>query len=351
LKLFQFFTFEYKKNSMTHEIKKLVELIWEGQQHQFKSVLATVVALEGSSYRRPGVRMLLQDNGKVFGAVSGGCVEKEVQRQAQFVFESGIPKMMTYDGRLRLGCEGVIHILIEPVKITQEMRGQFEAVFVKRKSFKSESFYATQEGANDALGTQFILSGTTFNLRDKFSPSRATACFAQTFNPLFQLYLFGAEHDTVRLCKAASDLGWRVIVVAAPDELKTKTYFEGASEFITSTFESLELRDIDSQTAVVLMTHSFTKDVQYLLALASCQPVYLGILGPKHRRERVLEKALDFNPELSIDLLEKVHGPAGISIGAESAEEIAISILAEILSVVRNQKPLQLKEKTGNIHD
>ena len=88
---------------MTHEIKNLINLIWEAQQLGVKSVLASVVALEGSSYRRPGVRMLIQENGKTFGAVSGGCVEKEVQRQALSVFETAVPKVMTYDGRFRLG--------------------------------------------------------------------------------------------------------------------------------------------------------------------------------------------------------------------------------------------------------
>ena len=101
----------------------------------------------------------------------------------------------------------------------------------------------------------------------------------------------------------------------------------------------------------MLMTHSFTKDVQYLLALAHTQPAYFGILGPKHRRERILEKVLDFNSELSIEFLENIHGPAGINIGAESAQEIAVSILAEILSVLRKQKPIQLKEKKGSIHE
>ena len=79
---------------MTHEIKNLIKLIWEAQQQNVKTVLATVVALEGSSYRRPGVRMLIQENGKTFGAVSGGCVEKEIQRQAQSVLENNGPKFM-----------------------------------------------------------------------------------------------------------------------------------------------------------------------------------------------------------------------------------------------------------------
>ena len=119
--------------------------------------MATVVALEGSSYRRPGVRMLIQDNGTTFGAVSGGCVEKEVQRQAQSVLESGVPKVMTYDGRFRLGCEGIIFILLEPVKLTKELKNQFDSVFNDRIVFESVSYYSKEEGTNLAYGTQFIL--------------------------------------------------------------------------------------------------------------------------------------------------------------------------------------------------
>ena len=110
------------------------------------------------------------------------------------------------------------------------------------------------------------------------------------------------------------------------------------------------LKSADEQTAVVLMTHSFNKDVQYLMALKDSQPAYLGLLGSNNRRERVLSMLLDYMPDISTDFLEQIHGPAGISIGAESASEIAVSILAEILSVIRHQKPIALTEKIGSIH-
>ena len=336
---------------MTQEITALIELTWRAQQQNIKSVLATVVALKGSSYRRPGVRMLIQENGKTFGAVSGGCVEREVQKQANSVLETDIPKMITYDGRFRLGCEGVIYILIEPIKITEDLKATFDDVVNERKFFECETFYSKIEGANKAYGSQFIFSETRFLLRENFNISKIKDSFKQSFSPAFQLYLFGAEHDAVHLCKAAANLGWQVIVVAPPDESKTKNYFEGAHEFITPTFETLDVSLIDKQTAVMLMTHSFNKDIQYLLALANTSPAYFGILGPKERKESLLEKALDFNPEISIEFIEQIHGPAGINIGAESAEEISVSILAEILTVVRNQKPVHLKEKIGRIHD
>ena len=118
---------------MTHEVKILVELIWNAQKKGVKSVIATVVELEGSSYRRPGV---IQDNGKTYGAVSGGCVEKEIQIQANSVFRNKIPKVIKYDGRLRLGCEGIIYILIEPVIITNELNENFKIVFKNRIPLK-----------------------------------------------------------------------------------------------------------------------------------------------------------------------------------------------------------------------
>ena len=99
---------------MTHEFKTIVENYLLAKKQGLKSVLATVVHLEGSSYRKPGVRMLILENGKMIGAVSGGCVEKDILRQSDTVFKSGVSKMMTYDGRYRLGCEGVLYILIEP---------------------------------------------------------------------------------------------------------------------------------------------------------------------------------------------------------------------------------------------
>ncbi|MBT8393442.1 MAG: XdhC family protein, partial [Bacteroidia bacterium] len=98
---------------MMHELKHIVSAYKKAKEMNLKSVLATVVDLDGSSYRKPGVRMLIIENGNMIGAVSGGCVEKEVLRQAQSVFLDGRPKMMTYDGRYRLGCEGVIYILLE----------------------------------------------------------------------------------------------------------------------------------------------------------------------------------------------------------------------------------------------
>lgn len=337
---------------MTHEILLLFQTLKSWQKIDKKAVFISVVALEGSSYRRPGVCMIMSQDGEWIGAVSGGCVETEIERQSQRVFQTGKAKIIVYDGRFRIGCEGIIHILIEPVSITDELFTAFEKHVEKRQSFIMEAWFYREVGEYGDVGTMVVLNEKKYTLNPSFTIDQIAEqeCFSQTFKPLFQLYIFGAEHDAVQLCQAAKLLGWEVIVVASPDESKSCEYFPGANSLISPTIDSIDTSGIDGQTAVVLMTHSFNKDVQYLLALKDTQPAYLGLLGSNNRRERVLSMLLDYLPDILPDFLEQVHGPAGISIGAESASEIAVSILAEILSVIRKQNPIKLSEKIGSIH-
>jgi Xanthine and CO dehydrogenases maturation factor, XdhC/CoxF family len=337
---------------MTHEIRLLFQTLKSWQELGRKAVFISVVALEGSSYRRPGVCMIMSEDGEWVGAVSGGCVETEIERQAQRVFQTGKAKVIVYDGRFRIGCEGIIHILIEPVFISDELFTAFEKHISCRQSIRMESWFYREVGEYDNVGSLLVINGNKFSLRPLFTADLITdqEKFTQTLPPLFQFIIFGAEHDAVQLCQAAKLLGWEVTVVASPDESKSCEYFPGASSLIAPTFDEIDTSKIDDQTAIVLMTHSFNKDVQYLMALKDTSPAYLGLLGSNNRRERVLSMLLDYMPDISTDFLEQIHGPAGISIGAESAPEIAVSILAEILSVVRQQKPIALVEKIGSIH-
>jgi len=337
---------------MTHEIKELFQtsLLW--RQAGKRSVLATVVHLEGSSYRRPGVRMLISETGEAAGAISGGCVEKEIIRQAQRVAGTGTPIIMNYDGRFRVGCEGIISLLLEPLYISEDLWKDFDAVLNKRQAFRTESYYYPEPGEYEGIGTSLILEGSTYSLNPAFKPEgkAGVECFSQNFPPLFQLYIFGAEHDAVHLCRAASPLGWDLTIVAAPDESKSLDFFPGAARLLTPSFQDIDVSMLDEQTAVILMSHSFHKDVQYLIALKDVKTAYFGLLGPVSRRERLLEELINHCPDVSSEFLKQMHGPAGISIGAESASEVAISILAEILSVLRNQKPVALRQKSGSIH-
>lgn len=337
---------------MTHEIKLLFETLKDWQKTGKKAVFVSVVDLDGSSYRRPGVRMLISEDGEYVGAVSGGCVESEIERQAQSVFRSNKAKVITYDGRYRIGCEGVILVLIEPVYLSNELFDDFEKQLESREPFKIDSWFHSEVGEYSDVGSVIYLGEKEYSLSPSFKIDEIDSqkCFSQKFDPLFQLYIFGAEHDAVELSKAAKLLGWEVTVVALPEESKSCDYFPGASSLIAPSFDNIDTSAIDEQTAVVLMTHSFNKDVQYLIALKDINPAYIGLLGSNNRRERVMSMLLDYCPDISPEFLDQIHSPAGINIGAEGAPEISVSILAEILSVIRQQKPIALKNKVGSIH-
>jgi xanthine/CO dehydrogenase XdhC/CoxF family maturation factor len=334
---------------MTHEFKDIVKAHLSAKKDGLKSVLATVVALDGSSYRKPGVRMLILQDNTMIGAVSGGCVEKDILRQSQSVFKDGKAKMMTYDGRYRLGCEGILYILLEEFKPEDQFFNVFETTIERRENFDIVSYFTKEVGISTGLGSVLELNGEQYavsqsNVDEKLSK------FEQTMPPCFKLMIFGAEHDAVKLCQLANYNGWEVTVVTGPLESKTINDFSGATNFFSASPSDIELHNIDKETAVVLMSHNFANDLKFLIELKDTRPAYIGMLGPSHRREKLLSQFLEYCPEVDEAFLELIYGPAGLNIGAETPQEIAISVISEILSVVRKQVPMSLKEKAGRIH-
>ncbi|QBA64172.1 XdhC family protein [Muriicola soli] len=335
---------------MTHELKNIFNVYQAAKRANLKTVLATVVALEGSSYRKPGVRMLILENGTTEGAVSGGCVEKEICRQSQAVFASGKSMVITYDGRYRLGCEGVLYILLEPFAPSEEIQKVFWNSLNKRADLGIRSYFVQKEEVNPNFGSLIELEDQKYPLRKNIKPDSTLSCFTQTLKPSIQLFIIGSEHDAVRLTSTASQMGIDVIVVANPAEEKELINFPGAAEYLPILPEVFPLHRLDNNSAVVLMNHSYSKDLQYLLKLHTSRPFYIGILGPYRRREDLLNALLEHQPEVDDDFMDCIHGPAGIDIGAETPQEISVSILAEILMVHRGRTPVKLKDKKGAVH-
>lgn len=337
---------------MTHEFKEIIESYHKAKQQGIPAVMATVVDVEGSSYRRPGVGMLILQNGKMIGAVSGGCVEKEVLRQAQSVFVSGESKMMTYDGKYRLGCEGLLYILIETFDISTIEIATIQRHLKSRVPFEIKSWYSKTEREISTMGSIVQFKGDqAFCFSQDTKPGDCLESFVRKMQPCFRLIIIGTEHDAVQLCKLASATGWEVDIVGSPQHPKELEDFPGAKEIIHSTPEDLSIDHIDDQTAVILMSHNFAKDLLYLQALKETSPVYIGLLGPAQRREKLLSAFIEYFPEVTDRFLDAIHGPAGLNLGAETPQEIAISIIAEILSVIRGQNPIPLQAKKGAIHD
>lgn len=337
---------------MTHELKHIIKKGLLNQSKGLKSVLASVVYLEGSSYRKPGVRMLIAENGNMTGAVSGGCVEKEIYNQAQTVFKTDVPKVITYDGRYRLGCEGLLYILIEPFFVTKEIEIAFAQFIENRNHISLLSYFKKADEVSSDFGSLLNFGPNIFmSFRNNFiAPTHSDiSIFSQNLAPCFKLYIFGAEHDAVKLCTMASLLGWEVHVITSIKDPKLLTDFPGATSVTAQSPDLLDLK-LDAETAVVLMNHNYVQDLKYLLKLASLETCYIGILGSVKRREKLIHEVFDHNPEIQSSFVERIYSPAGLDIGSITPEEIALSIVSEILALVRKTNPKSLRSIQGKIH-
>ncbi len=334
---------------MTHELKEIITQTLINQEKGLVSVLATVVALDGSSYRKPGVRMLIDEHGGMTGAVSGGCVEKEVYRRAKSVFSDGIPKVITYDGRYRLGCEGILYILIEPFNVTADFSKAFEENLKARKEFEIRSYFRKEDEAFGDFGSVFRFNnGIQFSFRDTIDTQHEV--YTQQLRPLFKLLILGGEHDAVALCKMAALLGWQVDVITSMNDPMQLTDFPGANSVTGQSPETIVFKDISKDMAVVIINHSYVQDLRYLVKLRGYQIGYIGILGASQRRERLFNALFECVPDVSEEFLESIYTPAGLNIGAETPQEIALSILAEIHVVLKNKEPFSLRKLSGKIN-
>ena len=339
---------------MLHELKEIINQAIINQQKGIKNVLVTVVDLNGSSYRKPGVRMLISNNNTYVGAVSGGCVEKEIIRRAKSVFLDEKAKIITYDGRYRLGCEGILYILIEPFNIEKTFLETFLSAIKNREILQVNSYFKKEDEAIGNFGSVITFNN---NLKFTFSSSfdlntiENLNIFTQNLEPLFKLIIIGGEHDAVKLCKIASNLGWQVEVLTAAKDSKLQSDFPGSFSVIGETPETVQFSNIEENTAIVLMNHSYVQDLKYLVELSKFQPKYIGILGAPNRREKIFNALFEFAPETTEAFLDTIYTPAGLHIGAKTPEEIAISIIAEILSVTRKKEPFSLRELQGKINN
>ncbi|OMP32110.1 XdhC family protein [Mangrovimonas sp. DI 80] len=339
---------------MTHEFKNILEQTHSNQKRHLKHVLATVVALDGSSYRKPGVQMLIDENGHITGAVSGGCVEKEVVLQSLSVFKKGMPKVMTYDGRYRLGCEGTLFILLEPFSITEAAFKTIQKELSTRRPMQWTSYFQKEDKTDASFGSVLRLEdGTHIRFRtdvDEVSLQTDNLSFQQEFTPLSRLIIIGAEHDAVQLCKAAAQLGWEVLLIASPNDPKNDIDFQGVSNIYHLNPEQQWPLPIDAHTAIVLMTHNYARDLHFVLQLSQTRPFYIGILGSHHRKEKLLNELIERQPDIDSEFLDTIFSPAGIAIGAITPQEIALSILSEIIAVKRHREVPSLRSYLPNIH-
>jgi len=353
-----------------------------------RAVLATVVDLKGSGYRLPGARMLIAENGDVVGTVSGGCLEVDVMERAKKVLSSGEAEVFTYDTTadensvfsLNMGCRGVIRILLEPISRSSEINKIFRSVLNDRKRETIATYIGGDQGEKLAIGCRICVDTDEMILPDvsgiaklfpgidddllTFHESNASyetmryvndageAEFAfETLHPPVLLIVLGAGADAVPLADAGHNLGWQVRVIDHRSAFLTRERFPDVDDLRLVERDATFDLDADAMTAIVSMNHNYDRDKEGISLALQTNSFYIGALGPKKRTEQILEELRTRGETFSSDALAKLRYPAGLDIGGDTPESIAISITAEIQSVLKQRSGGALRDRKGSIYD
>ena len=336
--------------------------------------LATVVKIEGSSYRRPGAKLLIDDGGPTLGGVSGGCLEADVREVGLAVLRDGHCRLRHYETGANedivwgfgLGCDGTVEILVQP--LTRNTRGALSRV---RELLDGDRPFAVStvlsgdaagrivlvdpDGVGDdsparldlparlglevaARNKEYLVGGQSTQWGDD-----SARVFTEVYEPPSLLVIFGAGGDAMPLTEFASHIGFRVTLVDHRRAYLQPERFPQATHLVTRRPEE-GVQDIafGPETYAVVMTHSLGDDLEWVGHLLRTDVAYVGLLGPRTRTDRILEK-------VGGEGTERVFGPVGLDIGADGPEQIALCIVAELLAVRSLRKPRHLRQREGAV--
>lgn len=367
------------------EINDIIRAYRKAEAEGIKTALATVVKVTGSSYRQPGARMLVTEDGQLTGAISGGCLEGDALKKALLAIQQQQNKLVTYDTSndedadfgVQLGCNGIVHILFEPinsadehnpVKILEKVVDRREdAVLVclfslTRGSAQPGTVLLYRKDGQNALraGLDFLSDDLYKTLENKVTRIKSITyegenCEAliEYMAPAVSLIIAGAGNDVKPLTEIASVLGWEVTVgEGRPAHATAKRFPLAKTVKVSAAEEFLNDTVIDEHTFFVLMTHNYRYDLTVLRnLLIHSNSRYIGILGPKTKLNRMIDDLAAEGFNVAPQHLERIHGPVGLDIGAETSEEIALSIVSEIKAVLEGRKGNSLRYKTDKIHN
>jgi xanthine/CO dehydrogenase XdhC/CoxF family maturation factor len=361
------------------EICNIIQ-VYESLDHSREKVaLASVVSVEESSYRRIGARMLVQSSGVWVGGISGGCLEGDALRRSQAAIYKNQPSLVVYDTMeddrnqigVGLGCNGRIEVLLTPID-PEDPNNEIELL----KKIQHDNKPNILLKVIDAPANAGILGQVQLHEMDAATPSFAeieadelagyieevssrkspktfscdTSAYGRVkiliefIRPETRLVIAGDNYDVNALVHVATALGWDIFVIGKAKKL-SRQVFEQAKRVLD--YNQTDELDINEYTAVVLMTHDYQKDLELLPLFYARQPAYLGLLGPKKRFLKMKNEL----PDIPFDESGFLFTPTGLEIGAESPQEIALSIAAEIVAAMRRRQGSSLRLKEGTIHE
>lgn len=376
--------------------------------------LATIVSVAGSTYRRPGARLLVRDDNSWVGNLSGGCLEGEVLELGAESIDDEVLRRRVFDLTADeeaiwgwgLGCNGAMEVIVESAAATG--RAHLDLLDAGRRSgqpFRLVTVIGPADSAmigshhldldpatHDASQTPAEMTGDGADTAGGVAGGGAAAAvatgvgaaagigegaelskiavaavrdqdrttvvqvdglelFVERVTPPQRLLVCGAGHDAVPLVARAASMGWDVVVVDDRANFLISARFPGAAELVhAAPADAAAATGADHRAAAVVMSHNFMRDADYLAALAPVGLAYLGMLGPSQRLRRLVDHLATEDIQITPEHLLPVHGPAGLDLGAEGPDEIALAIVAEVMAATRGRSAGYLRERSGPIH-
>lgn len=324
------------------------------------AVLATLVAVVGSSYRRPGARLLVTASGQRLGSISGGCLEEDVLLRARAVAASGQPELVTYDTSsendlvwgVGLGCHGVVQVLLEPIPSpAPAWVHTLAAQLAARRPTPLAVTWRSQD-PKQPLGTQIAPSQPSPAQPPPASSASMATVFFETITPAPSLVIFGAGDDAQPLAQLAHTLSWHVTIADPRALFATGERFPSADRIVVAPAHELVARVApEADACAVVMTHHYVHDVPILRNLLSYDFPYIGLLGPKKRATRILADLAGDGFVPTPARLARLHAPIGLDLGADAPADVALSILAEIRAHRSGRDARPLRDRARPIHD
>ncbi|WCM54188.1 XdhC family protein [Pseudomonas sp. WJP1] len=362
-------------------LNDLLQAIDTAAHHGEESILATVVKVEGSAYRRPGARMLIPIHGRTVGTVSGGCLEQDLAKKAWWLTDSGEPVVRRYSTgatededdeqsalTFGLGCNGTVFVMLERLRAKSPSPAieLLRRVRDRQQPAAMATVIASSRDASARVGDR-LLSDTEGSLRNlqlneairrdlhktlaqKKSSTRLycnargeVEVFLEYIAPPPRLVIIGAGHDAQPLVRMAKLLDWHVSVVDSRSHFARAERFPQADAVILASLDNpFDLAPLIDGAFVAVMTHSYRQDRHWLGLALQAAPAYIGQLGPRERTERLLA---EIGPGHSA-----LHYPMGLDLGGDAPQSVALAILAEMTAVMHQRQGGMLRHRGKPIH-
>lgn len=345
------------------------------------AVIATVVNIQGSAYRSAGARMLIRNDGRWLGSISGGCLEGDALRKAKQVMQNGSPMIITYDTTLdngdlgvNLGCEGVIDILFEPANDKNNNIIAFLFEILKNESAcmlssvirsTKNDYYLSQRILLDdsrviksTIEDSNLLQLIKTHFKNNQDQNKSTILnsdeadlLLEVIKPTENLLIFGGGIDARPVAELANKLGWNVSVFDDCIARIMPSFFPKTNLNNCSLEEINTKVKVEPHTAAIIMSHNYRYDLAAFKMLLSQDISYIGLLGPKKKSQQLVDDLEKENVKLTQKDFLRIFAPVGLDIGAETAEEIALSIISEIQAHFNNRNGGFLKNRKSPIHN